>query len=76
MSDVRARELVQGIRGYAILKGVRGQESVDEDMLVEVIQRVSQMACDHPEIAELEFNPLLAFPDGVVAVDLRARVEG
>ncbi|MHC4730001.1 MAG: acetate--CoA ligase family protein, partial [Planctomycetota bacterium] len=31
--------------------------------------------CDHPEIAELEFNPLLAFPDGVVAVDLRARVE-
>jgi acetyltransferase len=76
VSDVRARELVQGIRGYAILKGVRGQESVDEDMLVEVIQRVSQMACDHPEIAELEFNPLLAFPDGVVAVDLRARVEG
>ena len=76
VSDVRARELVRGIRGYAILKGVRGQESVDEDTLVEVIQRVSQLACDHPEIAELEFNPLLAFPDAVVAVDLRARVEG
>jgi len=75
VSDVRARELVRGIRGYAILKGVRGQEGVDEDALVEVIQRVSQLACDHPEIAELEFNPLLAFPDGVVAVDLRARVE-
>jgi len=59
VSDVRARELVQGIRGYAILKGVRGQKG----------------ACDHREIAELEFNPLLAFPDGVVAVDLRARVE-
>jgi len=75
VSDVRARELVQGIRGYAILKGVRGQKGVDEDTLVEVIQRVSQLACDHREIAELEFNPLLAFPDGVVAVDLRARVE-
>ncbi|MHC4973647.1 MAG: acetate--CoA ligase family protein [Planctomycetota bacterium] len=75
VSDVRARELVRGIRGYDILKGVRGREGVDEDALVEVIQRVSQLACDHPEIAELEFNPLLAFPDGVVAVDLRARVE-
>lgn len=75
VSDVRARELVRDIKGYPILRGVRGQEGVDEDALVEVIQRVSQMALDMPEIAELEYNPLLAFPDGVVAVDMRARVE-
>jgi acetyltransferase len=47
---------------------------VHEDKLVDAIRRVSQMALDHPEIAELEFNPLLAFADGVVAVDLRVRV--
>jgi acetyltransferase len=75
VSDVRAREMVRGIHGYPILKGVRGQEGVDEDKLVEMIQRVSQLACDHPEIAELEFNPFLAFPDALVAVDMRARVE-
>jgi acetyltransferase len=74
VSDVRARELVRGIKGHPILAGVRGQGPVDEDALVDVIQRVSQLACDHPEIAELEFNPLLAFPDGVVAVDARIRV--
>jgi len=74
VSDVRARELVRGIRGYGILRGVRGQAGIDEDALVEVIQRVSQLACDHPRIAELEFNPLLTFPDGIVAVDLRVRV--
>jgi len=74
VSDVRARELVRGIRGYPILRGLRGQKGVDEDALVDAIERVSRMALDHPEIAELEFNPLLAFPDGVVAVDLRARV--
>jgi acetyltransferase len=74
VSDVRARELIRGIRGYPMLRGLRGQKGVDEDALVEAIQRVSQMALDHPEIAEMEFNPLLAFPDGVVAVDLRARV--
>jgi acetyltransferase len=74
VSDVRARELVRGIRGYPILRGLRGQRGVDEDALVDAIRRVSQMALDHPEIQELEFNPLLAFPDGVVAVDLRVRV--
>jgi acetyltransferase len=74
VSDVRARELVRGIRGYPMLQGVRGQAGVDEDALVEVIQRVSQLACDYPRISELEFNPLLAFPDGVVAVDLRLRL--
>ena len=71
----RARELIHGIRGYAILEGVRGQKGVDEEALVEVIQRISQMACDHREIAEMEYNPLLAFSDGVVAVDMRVRVE-
>jgi acetyltransferase len=74
VSDVRARELVRDIRGYPILSGVRGQEGVDEDKLVEMIQRLSQMACDHPEVSEMEFNPFLAFPDGVVAVDARIRV--
>jgi acetyltransferase len=74
VSDVRARELIRSIRGYAILKGVRRQPGVDEDKLAEAIQRVSQMALDHPRIQELEYNPLLAFPDGVVAVDLRVRV--
>ncbi|MHC4548890.1 MAG: acetate--CoA ligase family protein [Planctomycetota bacterium] len=74
VSDVRARELIRNIRGHEILAGVRGRAGVDEDALVDIIQRVSQMACEHPEIAELEFNPLLAFPDGVVAVDMRVHV--
>jgi acetyltransferase len=75
VSDVRAKEIIRDIRGYPILKGVRGQAGVAEDKLVEMIQRVSQLACDHPEIAELEINPFLAFPDGIMAVDMRARVE-
>ncbi|MHC4222946.1 MAG: acetate--CoA ligase family protein [Planctomycetota bacterium] len=75
VSDVRAREMIRDIKGYPILEGVRGQEGVDEEKLVELIQRVSQMACDHPEIVEAEFNPFLAFPNEVLAVDMRARVE-
>jgi acyl-CoA synthetase (NDP forming) len=75
-SDARARDLVRRIRGWPILAGIRGQKGVDEAALVEVIQRMSQMACDHPEIAELEINPVFAFRDGARAVDLRARLGG
>ena len=53
---------------------MRGQPGIDEAALVDVIQRISQLAVDHPEIAELEINPLLAFPSGAVTVDMRVRV--
>ena len=74
VSDVRAKELIREIKGWPILAGVRGQAGIDERALVELIQRISQLAVDHPEIAELEINPVHCFPDGVVAVDMRARV--
>lgn len=76
VSDVRAKELLREIRGWPILAGVRGQAGIDEKSLVDVIQRLSQLALEHPEIEELEINPLLAFPSGVCAVDMRARVRG
>jgi len=75
VSDVRARELLREIRGWPILAGVRGQAGIDEEALVDAIQRLSQLALEHPEIAELEINPLLAFPEGVCAVDMRCRVQ-
>ena len=74
VSDVRARELIREIKGWPILAGVRGQAGIDENALVELIQRISQLALDLPEIAELEINPVHCFPDGVLAVDMRARV--
>src|SRR5689334_9110950 len=74
VSDVRARELIREIKGWPILAGVRGQAGIDEDALVELIQRISQLALERPKIAELEINPLLCFQGGVVAVDMRARV--
>ncbi len=74
VSDVRAHELLREIRGWPILAGVRGQAGIDEPALIDVIQRLSQLAVDHPQIAELEINPLLAYSNGVCAVDMRVRV--
>lgn len=71
VTPLDARAMVNGIRGVALLNGVRGQRSVDKEALCDVIRRVAQLAIDHPEIAELDVNPLLAFEDRVVAVDAR-----
>ena len=69
--DLEARDMVTGIRGAMILGALRGQQAIDLDALGSVLRRLSQLAVDFPEIAELDANPLLAFPDGAMAVDAR-----
>ncbi len=71
VTDVDAREMVRGIRGYPILEGVRGETSVDMVGLEETIQRVSQLVGDLEAVQEMDINPLVAFPDRVVALDAR-----
>ena len=71
VTDVDAREMIRGIRGYPLLEGVRGETSVDLVALEEIIQRVSQLVGEHEAIAEMDINPLVAFPDRVVALDAR-----
>ena len=58
-----AHEMIESIRGYDILKGVRGETSVDMDILEETLLRLSQLVCEHGEITELDINPFLAFPE-------------
>ncbi len=66
-----AHDMIGGIRGAGLLGAVRGQAPANRDAIAVVLQRISQLAEDCPEIAELDVNPLLAFPDHAVAVDAR-----
>lgn len=65
-----AREMMDSIRGAKLLQEYRGG-AVDRDAVVEAIQRISQLVGDHPQIAELDINPFLAFDQGGLAVDGR-----
>jgi acyl-CoA synthetase (NDP forming) len=67
----QARDLVLSLRGAALLTGSRGSKPVDLDALAAVVSAVSRVAAEHPEIAELEINPLLAGPSGALALDAR-----
>lgn len=75
MSALDVHDMLKGIRGVAILEGVRGAPPVDFAALADVVRRVAQLAVDHEEIAELDINPLLAFPNGATAVDARILLE-
>ncbi|MEG2178775.1 MAG: acetate--CoA ligase family protein, partial [Bacteroidales bacterium] len=70
-----AKSLIKGLRGYKIIKGVRGQDPVNEDKFAETVARVSALVMAAPEIAEMDLNPLLGTPKGLTAVDARIRIE-
>ncbi len=71
-----AREMVREIKGFAVLEGVRGQKPADLAALESLILRVSEFIEAHPEVEELDLNPVLAYPDGALAVDARIVVGG
>lgn len=75
LSVNEAKSMIQRLKGYKILKGVRGQEPVNEEMYAEMVVRVSALVAAAPEIFEMDINPLLGKKDKVVAVDARIRIE-
>jgi len=73
LRPLSARHMVQSVKAFPLLKGVRGEPPGDLDALTEAIERVSQLSVEMPEIVELDINPLIVKPvhQGVVAVDAR-----
>ncbi len=71
-----AYEMLVGTKTYKLLKGVRGEKSVDMQLVAECIQRISQLSVDFPEIEEMDINPLKVSPERAraVAVDARVRI--
>jgi acetyl coenzyme A synthetase (ADP forming)-like protein len=75
VSEPMAAAMIDEIDAAPLLRGARGRDPVDEAALVETIQRISQLVTDFPSLLELDINPLVATPDGVVAVDLAATID-
>ncbi|HEV1996900.1 MAG TPA: GNAT family N-acetyltransferase [Candidatus Dormibacteraeota bacterium] len=74
VTDVDVAEMLSGLRIHELLTGYRGSPAVDLAGLRNLLLRVGAMVEAHPEISELDLNPVIARPDGVVAVDWRMRV--
>ncbi len=74
LTDVDAQELVRSGKAGRLVAGFRGAPPADESALVDLLLRLSLLAEELPEVAELDLNPVLALPDRCVAVDARIRV--
>jgi acyl-CoA synthetase (NDP forming) len=72
MSPAEARAMLDELRMAPVLRGVRGEPPVDLAALAETISRFASLAVDLPDLTEVELNPLMVSPEGVVAVDARA----
>lgn len=69
-----AGEMLRSLKTYPLLDGYRGAPKGDVGALQDLVARVSALAAAHPEILELDANPVVVSGDGVQIVDLRARV--
>jgi acyl-CoA synthetase (NDP forming) len=66
-----ARQMIREIKGFPVLEGFRGQEPADLEALEKLLLKVSAFVEAHPEIEELDLNPVFAYKDGTLAVDAR-----
>jgi acetate---CoA ligase (ADP-forming) len=74
LTDADALELVTGGKAGVLVRGFRGKPPADEHTLTDLLHRLSRLGDDLHEVAELDLNPVIASPDGCVAVDARVRV--
>jgi acyl-CoA synthetase (NDP forming) len=73
VTEATVRRMLSGLRIAPLLDGWRGQPPVDHGALVETVLRLAQL-CSEGEITELDINPLLARPDGVIGLDALIRL--
>jgi acetate---CoA ligase (ADP-forming) len=75
VSDAEAADMLSSIQGAALLDGVRGSKGADKSAIEELILRLSQLVSDHPGIAEMDLNPVMAYDAGACAVDARIMIQ-
>ncbi|MBP1742235.1 MAG: acyl-CoA synthetase, partial [Deltaproteobacteria bacterium] len=74
MWETSAEIMVRSIRAYRVLQGIRGKPPADIKAATLSILRLSAMVSNHPEIAELDINPLIVYPEGQGCVVADARI--
>ncbi len=75
LTDLDATEMVRSLATFPLLRGYGGSPSADIAALEDLLLRVSALAENHPEVAEMNCSPVMVLPRGAVIVDSRVRIE-
>jgi acetate---CoA ligase (ADP-forming) len=73
LTDVDADELIASGKAGRLVAGWRGAPPADRTAIADLLHRLSSLAQDHPEVGELDLNPVIAGPNGCVIVDARIK---
>jgi acyl-CoA synthetase (NDP forming) len=74
IDNAQARGMLEELRGGAILRGVRGAPPIDFDAVAALLVKLSEFAASHPEVKEMDLNPVVAYDDGFAVLDARVLV--
>lgn len=75
LSDRLARRMLESLKIWPNIRGFRGSLSMDIDIIVEILIKLSYIAADFPEIKEFDINPVLITPNGSTALDARIIID-
>ncbi len=75
ITEEDAREMVEGVKAYPLLKGYRGSPPADIEAIVEILLATSRLVVEHQEIKELDLNPIMVYEKGAKTVDARIILE-
>jgi acetyl coenzyme A synthetase (ADP forming)-like protein len=75
LTDLDPREMLRSLRTFPLLEGYRGAPPCDIEAIEDTLLRVSALVEAHPEVIELDCNPLIALAQGALIVDARVRIE-
>jgi len=70
-----AYEMISEIKAYPILKGYRGQPPADVDAIARILLSASKLVVEHPEVKEMDLNPIIVYEKGARTVDARIILE-
>jgi len=76
VDEAEAERLIRSLRAAPLLEGARGRPALDIAAAARALSIVSRVAAEHPEIDEVEINPLLVLPDGALGLDARIVLGG
>lgn len=71
LSPQDTRQMIEEVRGYPLLKGIRGQPASDEEAIIRILQATSRLMLENSQIQQVDFNPVVVYAKGAAVVDAR-----
>ena len=75
LSRIESRSMIQTLKSFPILEGIRGQDAISLERVADHLQRLSRLVTDFPQIKEMDINPLKGTGEDLYAVDTRIIVD-